>query len=176
MESMLFAGDTSIVVDQSGTGTPLYGYTTHPNRSTETVTNWATATTSVLSDVQKLRKKMNAVATPDADSCILYVPYNWYTAIAEDAFANKGDLTFIDRIKNYPEIKDVKPTKFLTDAVVLVELRDRTIQLAEASDIITVPHVRMNDLDGQTFTTFSACTPLIKSDRNSKTGESNRHR
>lgn len=170
MERAVFDGDAAIVADVGGSKVPLYGLTTHPNRLTETVTNWASSTTAVLTDVAKLRAKMNTASTSDQDTCILYVPYDWYTVLGEDAFANKGDLTFIERIKNYPEIKDVKPSKFLSSEVVLVELTDRTIQLAEASDIVTFPHLRMSEAHGQTFTTMSKCAPFIKVDRNGKTG------
>lgn len=170
MEKTLFSGNAGISVSVAGTAVPLYGYTNHPNRETETVTNWASSVSGVLTDVAKLRKKLIANSTPDADTCVLYVPYDWYAVLAEDAFANKGDLTFIERIKNYPEIKDVKPSKFLTDAVILVEIADRTILLAEALDIVTYPVLRLHDGEDQKFITRSACTPLIKIDRNGKTG------
>ena len=70
-----------------------------------------------------------------------------------------------------PELKDVKfSEKLADDNIVFVEMTARTVQLAKASDIISVPHVKTNPLAGQTMTTYAAMVQIIKVDSNGNTG------
>lgn len=176
LENMLFNGDSSIRVSIAG-GAPvqIYGYANHPNRETGAISDWTdlvTNATKIIPETLALVKKaytVNGSATPN--SLMMYVGRDIWMSLQEDYSANKGDRTFIERIKAITEIMDVKPSEKLSSKdVLLVEMQERTIQLAVASDIITVPHQRVSPMDAQTFTTYAAMVPIIRVDRNSHTG------
>lgn len=176
LEDMLFNGASDIRISING-GTPVqvYGYANHPNRTTQALSDWSdlvTNATKIIPEVLAMVGKMfNTNANSRPKSCMLYVGNTIYTSLLEDYSASKGDRTFIERIKAIPQIIDVKPAEKLTgkDAI-LVDMSDRSIQLAVASDIITVPHQRQSPMAPQAFTTYAAMAPIIKVDRNSKTG------
>lgn len=176
LENMLFNGASDIRIAING-GTPIqiYGYANHPNRSTQAISDWsdlATNATKIIPETLAMVKKAkftNGSAKPK--SLMMYVGNDIWMSLQEDYSASKGDRTFIERIKAITEIMDVKPAeKLLSKDVILVEMSDRTIQLAMAADITTVPHQRLSMTDPQIFTTYAAMTPIIRVDRNSHTG------
>ena len=173
-ESMLFIGAPEITVTVGGTQTTVYGYTTHPNRQTDTISNWSlTATTgeTILDDALGMLSLMfteNSVSAPD--SVMLYVGNSVWLRLQDD-FKAASDKSIINRLKEISSIKDIKPAEKLgTTDVLMVELSENTIELAVASDIVTIPHTITRPLGDQVFTTYSAMVPLIKVDSNSKTG------
>lgn len=176
LEDMLFNGASDIRVSIDGaTPSQIHGYTSHPNRVTAGISDWTdlvTNGTKVIPETLSLVKQaFSSNASGRPDSLMMYVGNDIWTNLQEDYSANKGDRTYLERIKAISEIADVKPAEKLSSKdVVLVEMSDRTIELAVASDIVTVPHTRTSPVDDQVFTTYAAMVPIIKSDRNSATG------
>ena len=175
-ESMLFQGAADVLVSVDGvTSAPVYGYTNHPNRVTVGISDWsdvATTGITIVAEVIAMVKQAfvtNASSRPDSLS--LYVGNDVWTRLSEDYSAAKGDNTIKDRIMAIAEIKDVKPAEFMPALdTMLVEMSDRTIQLAIASDIVTIPHQLKSSIDDQVFTTYSAMVPIIRTDRNNRCG------
>ena len=176
LEDMLFNGASDIVVSVDGvTNSSIYGYTNHPNRVATGISDWslpgttgATIVTEML-DLIKQARLTNASQRPG--SLMVYVGNEIWTRLAEDYSDAKGDNTILERLQAITEIMDIKPAEYMpTKDVMLVEMEDRTIQLAVASDIVTIPHQRQSDLENQVFTTFAAMVPIIRSDRNDVTG------
>lgn len=167
-------GDTSIQININGANQPIYGYTSHPNAASVTITDWAAATTSILSDVQKLWNAMFTTnkVPPRAGSLTMYVPTDYYSVLRNQAFANKGELTFEQQIlRDYPEIEAIKPDPSLaTQNVVLVAMMPEYVQLAVAQSPIIVPHVKEVSIMPQFFTGYAVWTPFIHVDANNKTG------
>lgn len=175
LEDMLFNGDTSIVVNFAGANQTLFGYTTHPDIETATISDWsdidANRTAIITESVEMVGQLYNSSSVIQPNSIIMYVATDIWTGLQEDSSTAKGDRTLLERIKAITEIMDVKPSISLaSEKVLLVEMSERTIQMATASDIVTIPHIKDSAIDDQVFTTYAAMTPLIKSDRNSKTG------
>ena len=80
-------------------------------------------------------------------------------------------MMIVDRMRKIAQVKDVKPAeKLAAGEVVLVEMAERTIQLAVASDIIAVPHQKTSPMEPQVMTTYAAMVQQIKSDFNGNTG------
>ena len=176
LEDMLFNGASDILISVDGvTASQIFGYTNHPNRITVAISDWtdlATNGTKIIPETLAMVKQAFATnASSRPNSLMMYVGNDIWTNLQEDYSANKGDRTYIERILAIMEIAEVKPAeKLLSKDVILVEMEDKTIQLAIASDIVTIPHERNSSIADQTFTTYGAMVPIIRSDRNSRTG------
>lgn len=173
-EKTLFLGDTGVVVTYAGASQPLYGYTTHPNRATATISNWATVGNrdAIVAELNaQIGLMFSAQATAEPNSIMVYVANTVWQNLQLDYVAAQPSKTIYDRLKDIPSVKDIKPAEFLTgDAVVLVEMTDRTVQLAVASDIVAVPHVKTNPMAPQWMTVYSAMTPILRVDSANVTG------
>jgi len=181
LENTLFNGNTGIVVSFGGSNQALYGYTTHPSRGTGTISDW-TLTTAValakivpeaIAQIGAMWSGQGGVAN---DSLVMYVANDIWVNLQNDYKVESTDTSgngssVLDRLMKIPQLKDVKPAeKLASKNVVLVEMEERTIQLAVASDIISVPHIKTNPMAPQVMTTYAAMVQQIKTDSNSKTG------
>lgn len=176
LEDMLFNGASDILISVDGvTSAPIYGYTNHPNRITVALSDWSDLVTNgtkiIPESLSMIKQAFLTNASSRPNSLMMYVGNDIWTSLQEDYSANKGDRTYMERIKAISEIMDIKPAEKLSSKdVLMVEMEDRTIQLAMASDIVTIPHQRQSNIDDQTFTTYGAMVPIIRTDRNNRTG------
>ena len=178
LEETLFNGNDKISKLSFNGGTIAKVFTatqTHPDRGTfyylaigQHAANYDKIVNEVIAAVGKMFADQGGV---EMDSVVLYFPKNFKEAMDRDYSSLKGDLTVAERIKRIPEIKDVKFGEKLADSnVVFVEMSDRTIQLATASDIVSVPHTKTNPMASQVMTTYAAMVQIIKSDSAGNTG------
>lgn len=173
-DTVLFNGaDLGVMV--SGAAAPLYGYTNHPQTIIGTpTTDWAlpaNAGTITAEAVGLVGELYVGGRTQAADSVMMYVANDVWSNLQNDYSAAKGDRTVLERIRAISEIIDVKPQKDLVDgAVVLVEMRSRTVQLSVATMPIAVPWVKGHDIEDGRFTIYSSMVAKIKKDRNGRTG------
>jgi len=174
LEETLFNGNTAIKVSFGGSLQSIFGYTTHPNRGTFTISEWdLTANNDKIVDevIAAIGSMFANQGGVEMDSVVMYFPKNFKGAMDRDYVSGFPSKTVAGRIKDIPEIKDVKfGEKLADDQVVFVEMTDRTIQLAVASDIISVPHIKTNPMASQVMTTYAAMVQIIKSDSNNNTG------
>lgn len=176
-DDLVFNGDSNISVVVNGALAPVYGYTTQPNRTTGSMSDWSAATTNVLANVSSMWESMvntNKLGLR-AKSLVLYLPYDFWTPLKDDAFSAKGDRSFEEQIlKRYPSIAKIQPTESLTGGAsgeaVLVSLEASNVQMAVAQSPIVVPHQKTMPLQGQRFTAYAAWTPFLHEDSNSLTG------
>jgi len=171
LEETLFNGNK---VSFGGALQSIFGYTTHPDRGTITISQWDLVANNdkivdeVIASIGSMFANQGGV---EMDSVILYFPKNFKGAMDRDYVSGFPSKTVAERIKDIPEIKDVKfAEKLADDNVVFVEMSDRTIQLAIATDMVSVPHVKTNPMAAQVMTTYAAMVQIIKSDDNSNTG------
>jgi len=174
LEETLFNGNAKIKVNFNGALQSIYGYTTHPDRGTTTISDWNVSTNydkivnEVISAVGKMFAEQGGV---EMDSVVMYFPKNLKPVMDRDYSSVKGDKTVKQRLMDIPEIKDIKFAEKLADNNVLfVEMLARTVQLGVASDIVSVPHTKTNPMAGQPMTTYAAMTQVIKSDSKGNTG------
>ncbi len=174
LENTLFNGNDEISVNFAGTLQVIYGYTNFPDRGLATISDWANVSNSdlIVNEVISMSGDMFAdQGGVELDSLILYYPKNYKEAMDRDYSSLKGDLTVAERIMRIPEIKAVKFAEYLEDSnVVLVEMLERTVQLAVASDIVSVPHVKTHPMEDQVMTTYAAMVQILKSDSNGNCG------
>ena len=181
LEDMLFNGASDIVVDTNGTLSTIQGYTNATNRSTsQNLGDWAIGTAAenakILDDVLGMVSEIfteGAVSVPN--SCVLYVSNNAWTNFQNDYSLTTGSTrTVKERVEAISEIREVKPAEKLAGGTkgtgMLVEMSDRTVELATASDIVTIPHIRTSDIDDQVFTTYAIMVQILKTDRNDNMG------
>lgn len=174
LEETLFNGNPNIKVNFNGAIQSIYGYTTHPDRGTTNITDWSntanndTIVDEVIAAIGSMFANQGGV---EMDSVVMYFPKNFKSAMDRDYVSGFPSKTVADRIKDIPEIRDVKFGEKLADSnVVFVEMTERSIQLAVASDLTTVPHVKTNPMATQTMTTYAAMVQVIKVDSNGNTG------
>ena len=174
LEETLFNGNSNIKVSFGGEVQSIYGYTTHPDRSTKSISDWSnTANNDVIVNevIACISQMFSSQGGVEMGSVVMYFPKNFKGAMDRDYKAGFPSKTVADRIRDIPEIKDVKFAEKLADSnVVFVEMSDRTIQLAKASDIVSVPHTKTNPMDSQVMTTYAAMVQIIKVDSNGNTG------
>lgn len=173
LEDTLFNGNTAIVARYDGANQPIYGYTTHPNRGTGTISDWtnsanlANIVNETVEQVGAMRENQGDVAN---NSLIMYVSNSIWSVLQKDYKAD-SEKTVLNRLLDIAEIRDVKPAEKLAGvSAVLVEMEARSIELAIASDIVAVPHLKTNPMAPAEFTTYAAMVHQIKKDSNDKTG------
>ncbi len=181
LEDMLFNGNTSIVISFGGSNQALFGYTTHPNRGTGTISDWTLSTPAGLAAivpeaVTQIGAMFSGQGGVGNNSLIMYVANDIWTNLQNDYKVESTDtagsgMMVLERLKKIAQIRDVKPAEKLADGEVMyVEMEARTIELAVASDIIAVPHQKITPLAPQVMTTYAAMVPQIKVDSNGQTG------
>jgi hypothetical protein len=174
LEETLFNGNDKIKVSFGGEVQSIYGYTNHPDRGTATISDWANTANNdlivneVIANVNKMFTDQGGVET---GSVVLYYPKNFKASLDRDYKAGFPSKTVRDRIMDIPEIKDVKYAEKLADSnVIYVEMADRTIQLAVATDIVAIPHSKTNPMENQVISTYAAMVQIIKVDSAGNTG------
>ena len=174
LEETLFNGNDKIAVNFNGALQKIYGYTTHPDRGTFTISDWSAAANydkivnEVITAIGKIFAEQGGV---EMDSVVMYFPKNFKPAMDRDYSSVKGDKTVAQRLLDIPELKAVKFAEKLADSnVMFVEMLDRTVQLGVASDIVSVPHTKTNPMAGQPMTTYAAMVQIIKADSKGNTG------
>ena len=173
LEETLFNGNTDIVVNFNGANQSLFGYTTHPDRGTGTISDWSLVANVALI-IPELIDLISSMFTDQGgienDSIVLYLANDIWNIFQNDYKAEVAG-TVMARAMQIAQIKDVKPAeKLASTEVVLVEMQARTIEMAVATDIITVPHIKTDPMEDQTMTTYAAMVHQIKVDSNSNTG------
>ena len=173
-DDMVMSGDSTLAIEVNGSVQAVTGFTDDPDRTGVSISDWSAATTDVLADVKTMWSAMiNTNKVPKrANSMLMYMPYNFWTALRDEAYANKGDRSLEEQILfRYPEIAELIPYDDMpAGEIALVWADTRSIQLATAQDLTIVPHMKTNPLQPQTFTVWTAFTPFIHADVNGLTG------
>lgn len=166
LEDCLFNGLPSLVVD----GKTIYGYTTHPDRNTVTLSGsgWATATgRDIIGDT----KNMLQAAYDDNKfgPFVMYVAKDIWAEIQMDYNDNKGDKTYKERIESFSDISEVKAGDSLPAGhVVLVQMTEDVVDLAVAQDIVNLEW-QTNPMQSL-FKVYGAMAPRVKADKNGSCG------
>lgn len=172
-ENTLFNGNANISVNFSGQNQVIFGYTTHPNRGTGTISDWSLVANieliipELIAQVGLMWSTQGGVAN---DSVVLYLANDIWTNFQNDYKADSEKSVFT-RAMDIPQIKAIKPAeKLAAKEAVLVEMLRRTIQLASATSLIVVPHTKIDPMAPQVLTTYAAEVQQIKSDSKGNTG------
>lgn len=173
LEDTLFNGNAGIVVNFNGTNFPIYGYTNHPDRGTGTISDWtAPANINVIIPelIEQIGLMWSAQGGVSNGRVMVYVANDIWNVFQNDYKAEtRGSI--MERAKEIAQVMDIKPAeKLAAGEVMLVEMERRTVELAIATDIISVPHTKTSPFDPQVMTTYAAMIQQIKVDSNGNTG------
>lgn len=134
-ETHLFLGAPQIVVN----GSTPYGFLTHPDRNTLTLTaTWATTTgANIMIDVLRMITALND--DNFYGPFIIMVAKNVWLNLSNDFKAN-GDKSILERILAIKDIKDVVCADYMTaSAVVMFQATKDVVDLAIAQDMDNIP-------------------------------------
>lgn len=174
LEETLFNGNAAIKVSFGSSTHGIFGYTTDPNRGTGTISDWTNAANNdviITETIREIGNMWNNQGGVGNDSVVIYVANDIWTVLQNDYNSAFPSKTIKDRMMDIAQVKDVKPAeKLATKQVVMVEMEQRTVEIAKASDIITVPHIKTSPMSPQVLTIYAAMVHKIKSDSNGNTG------
>lgn len=170
-ESVLFLGSTLIQAE----GTPIYGYTTHPDRNQVDMDNiWSSLGTDenavILEDVMAMQQASRAAR--HYGPWVLYIPAAYEYKMDQDyrPSTSSDTRTVRERILALKGIEDIVVADFLTgNNVILVSLTKDVVDLAVAQDITTVQWSNNGGMSEE-FKVMSVWVPRLKSDFDGRSG------
>lgn len=165
LENMLFNGSSMVF-----NGLSIYGLTTHPNRLTDTATNYGGGDWGTSTNVAKTVIGMMSAAHGNG----FRGPYGLFVARAQYfqmlSEISATDQTPLQRVLALPGIEFVQPSDWLADAsVVLVQLTNDVVDIAEAMGM-TVVEWMAGDGSVANFKVMTVAVPRVKSEYAGKTG------
>ena len=167
VEALLVTGTGAL----SYGGGQIYGYTTHPNRSTVTLaTHWddAGATGSTVVD-DVLAMKQASIDAKHYGPWALYVP-TCYETVLDDDHKAESDRTIRERVLAIEGIQSVRIADMLpAHNVILVELQEETVRMVSGLEPTTVQW----EQEGGMLLLFKVMTimvPQIRADQSGNSG------
>lgn len=168
LEAMLVNGNSSVVFD----GNTIYGYTTEPNRNTDTAANYGGGDWGTVGNAQgTVAGMVNA-----AHAARYYGPYVVYASTTQyleavNTYNTDGSgHTELQRIMAMPMISDFKVNDTLADGnIILVSMQKDVVDWAEHMDIGVVEWMSGDGMVGF-FKVMAVATPRVKSDYNGNSG------
>lgn len=155
-------------------GVALYGYTTHPDRNTDTAANYGGGDWGTIANVLPTVAGMINAANGDNHygPFQLYVSQTQYNQAALSYYTDGSGQTALDRISKLPAIAGVSllPASTLADGVVLlVQMTRETVEWAEALDI-QVREWTSGDGMASHYKVLAVAAPRVKSRYDGKSG------
>lgn len=165
----------SIIVDGASVtlnGATIYGYTNHPNRNTDTATNYGGGDWGTIANIRATVIGMINAANADRH----YGPFGLYAAPTQynqalERYTDGSGETALESVLKLPQIEYFEPGDFLADGeVVLVQLTRDVVDIALLDTQIQV--LEWMSGDGMTghFKVMMVAVPRIKSDYNDRSG------
>lgn len=167
LENMLFNGASGVKLN----GDTVYGYTTHPNRNTDTAANYGGGDWGTITNIMPTILGMISAANADG----YYGPFGVYAYLTQynQALATYTDgsgQTAVDRMLRLPQINFVKPSDWLdAGEVVLVQMTPDVVDVAIAQEITNLEWMSGDGLLGH-FKVMSVAVPRIKADYSGNSG------
>jgi uncharacterized linocin/CFP29 family protein len=153
-------------------GSPLYGYTTHPDRNTDTGTNYGGGDWGTVTNVVPTVAGMINAATGDNHygPYMLYVSPTQYNQATLSYYTDGSGETPAQRVAKIPQIAGMQSLPVLADGACLLIQMDRAVaEWAEALDI-QVREWTTGDGMATTFKVLAVAGPLVKSRYNGMSG------
>lgn len=172
MEGMTVNGDTSVAINYESSVRTIYGFTTEPNRNSDTASNFGGGDFDTEGNGYDTINGM--INTLKADG--FYGPYGCYVSRTQHGQLMKrhtdgSGLSEVRAIReNLEDLQYIKASDELADGNLIVfQLSKDVVELAIAQDITTVQWNSMGGLV-EYFIVMAAFVPLIKSAADGKSG------
>ena len=155
-------------------GLPLYGYRNHPNRNTDTATNYGGGDWGTITNILPTVAGMISAANGDLHygPFVLYVSQTQYNQASLVHYTDGSGETPLDRIKKMPMIADVVmlPANTLPDGeLLLVQMSSEVVRWAEVFDI-QVREWASPDGMSDMMKVLAIATPEVKARQDGKSG------
>ncbi|RMG89174.1 MAG: DUF2184 domain-containing protein [Chloroflexi bacterium] len=166
LETMLFSGQS--LTFNSDT---IYGYTNHPNRNTDTATNYGGGDWGTITNIVPTVLGMVTAANNDN----YYGPFNLYVANTQylqmlETYSDGSGQSALARVLQLPMIQNVAPSDYLSDGnVVLVQMTRDVVDWAYSQDITLLEWMSPDGLVGM-FKVLAVATPRVKAEYSGKSG------
>jgi len=163
LEAILFDGYAAIKMNNS----TIYGYTTCV-RNTGTAYDWSlvgTDGTEILSDVLEIIADL--YASNMFGPFMFYIPLSWYVKLGED-FKAESDKSILQRLKEIPGVKDIKPSQNITSGVIAVTMASDVVDMLDGMQPTTI----MWPSHGGMVTNFKVMAIMAPRFKSTQTGQS----
>lgn len=170
VENMFINGNGSVL-----NGTPLYGIRNHPNRITDTATNFGGGVWSTITNiVPTVSGMINAamVTAKHYGPYVLFLPTTQYNIAANSFYTDNTGQTPLERIRKLAGIEDVihLPNDVMTAGE--AALIQTTADVIDVGDAMPIQALEWTSGDGfeALFKIFAVTVPRIKATNDGKTG------
>jgi hypothetical protein len=165
---MLFNGRAATVFD----GRTIYGYTTEPNRNTDTAANYGGGDWTTISNIIPTVEGMINAAKTDRHygPFYLYASGTQYNEATLKRFSDGSGESPADFINRMPQIAGFFPSDTLADGVLnLVQMTSDVVDWAQHIGVTVVEWLSGDGMIGY-FKAMAVAAPRVKSDYNSRSG------
>ena len=171
-ENLVFFGSSIKAGDTSGNSFQIYGLTNFPQRQTYTISDWTDTVNvtpqTIHGEILKMVSQMETQARSYGPFTI-YIPGAYAFRFREDFKAN-GDKTLMQRVLDEDVISAVRVSDVMTTGnVLMIDMQDRYLDLAVASDMTTVQWQSGSGFTNH-FKHYAAWAPRLKSDYDGRSG------
>jgi uncharacterized linocin/CFP29 family protein len=168
-EYMLFNG-AAVVLNASS----IYGYRTHPNRNTDTATNYGGGDWSTIANIVPTVAGMISAANADKHygPFVLYCSTVQFNEAALGYYTDGSGETPLQRILKLPMIdavQQIDPTNLPAGELLLVQMSPNVVDWAEALGITVVEWMNGDGMSTE-FKIMSVAAPRVKADYTTRSG------
>jgi len=169
METMLFSGVTAQL-----NGAILYGYRTHPDRNTDTASNYGGGDWGTIANiVPTVSGAINAAYLDNHyGPYVLYVSGTQFNQAAYSFYTDGTGQTALDRLRTLNGISDIRmvPPGYLADGeAILIQMDREVVDWAEALGVTTLEWASGDGMTSM-FKVMTICAPRVKSRYDGKSG------
>lgn len=170
VEDMIFNGDANVIFG----GYTVYGYTTQPNRKTDTAANYGGGDWGTISNiVPTVAGMINALQSSDNN---YFGPYTLYVANTQfnqanlSYYSDGSGQTALQRIRALDGIAAVYPSDNLSDGVALLIQMDEDV--VDYQEHMGISVVEWLSADGMVafFRVMCVGAPRVKADKSNRSG------
>ena len=171
LDNMLVNGAPGIVV----AGNTVFGYTTHPDRIQETISDWSLDANTALivpEFTDAVSRLVNEAFVEGSNKIMVYISKEFWGAFNKDYKAEVGKTVRKRLMEDLDIIIDIKVShRLAAKTFVMVDMSSETVEMSRASDVQMIPHLQTRGmLSPQKFTTFAIMAPIFHADRGGNLG------
>lgn len=171
VEDMLINGDSSISLN----GDTIYGLTSHPQRNTDTATNYGGGDFGTIGNILPTFAGMIAAARADnyRGPYGVFVADTQYEQMSHQFYSDGSGQSALQRVQGLPQISFIDNSAWLDDGeIVMVHLSPEVIEIAYVPAYWPITNLEWTSGDGMAnnFKVMTVFAPIVKTDYNNQSG------
>lgn len=171
VEDLLINGDTSINLN----GSTIYGLTSHPNRNTDTASNFGGGDFGTIGNI--VGTFAGAIAAARADQYRgpygVFVADTQYEQMSMQFYSDGSGQSALQRVMGIPQISFIDSSAWLDDGeILLVQMSPEVVELAFVEQYWPITNLEWTSGDGMAtnFKVLTVFAPIVKSDYSGRSG------